>query len=199
MRRLLLLGLLACQGKQEPPPPAAASVQVRDSSGVLVAELRPIRPCRGSIGPVDLIVGGPPLVANLGSTEWKGSAADNGTTLYRDGQPVVRVFPTGDPKTVSVLDLHGIALARIALREAKVGDRAAAEADITRALSLGASDSEVLYHSAVVHALAGDTTRALTSLEQALRNGYSAAIAAKDLDLSSLRNLPRFKQLVASQ
>jgi hypothetical protein len=115
MRRLLLLGLLACQGKQEPPPPAAASVQVRDSSGVLVAELRPIRPCRGSIGPVDLIVGGPPLVANLGSTEWKGSAADNGTTLYRDGQPVVRVFPTGDPKTVSVLDLHGIALARIAL------------------------------------------------------------------------------------
>jgi serine/threonine-protein kinase len=90
-------------------------------------------------------------------------------------------------------------LARIALREAKVGDRAAAETDITRALSLGASDSEVLYHSAVVHALAGDTTRALTSLEQALRNGYSAAIAAKDLDLSSLRNLPRFKQLVASQ
>jgi len=104
-----------------------------------------------------------------------------------------------DRQALEVNPNDATTLARIALREAKVGDRAAAETDITRALSLGASDSEVLYHSAVVHALAGDTTRALTSLEQALRNGYSAAIAAKDLDLSSLRNLPRFKELVASQ
>ena len=54
-------------------------------------------------------------------------------------------------------------LARIALREAKLGDRAAAEADITRALSLNATDSEVLYHAAVVRALNGDVERALTS------------------------------------
>jgi hypothetical protein len=114
MRSLLLLALLACQGKKEPPP-APVAVQVRDTSGVLVAELRPLRPCRGSIGPVDLIVGGPPLLANLGTTEWKGSTGDNGTTLIRDGQPVVRVFPVGDPNTVSVLDMHGVALARIAV------------------------------------------------------------------------------------
>jgi hypothetical protein len=115
MRSLLLLALVACQGKQEAPPPAPIAVQVRDTSGVLVAELRPLRPCRGSIGPVDLIVGGPPLVANLGGTEWKGSAADNGTTLIRDGVSIARVYPIGNPSSVSVLDMHGVALARIAV------------------------------------------------------------------------------------
>lgn len=113
MRSLLLTVLLGCQGKKEAPPPAPVAVQVRDSSGALVAELRPLRPCRGSIGPVDLIVGGPPLVANLGGTQWAGSAADNGTILFRDGQPVVRVFQVSDPKDTAVLDMQGVALARI--------------------------------------------------------------------------------------
>jgi eukaryotic-like serine/threonine-protein kinase len=104
-----------------------------------------------------------------------------------------------DRQALEVNPNDATTFARIALREAKLGERAAAEADITRALSFNATDSEVLYHSAVVRALAGDTERALTSLEQALRNGYSPAIAAKDLDLSSLRNLPRFRQLVRTQ
>jgi serine/threonine-protein kinase len=89
-------------------------------------------------------------------------------------------------------------LARIALREAKLGDRAAAETDITRALSFNATDAEVLYYSAVVRALAGDTERALTSLEQALKNGYSAAIAARDRDLDAIRQTQRFRRLVPS-
>lgn len=120
MRRLLFLALLAgCQGKKATPPPEPVSVQVRDASGVLVAELRPLRPCRGSIGPVDLIVGGPPLIANLGGTEWKGSAADNGTTLYRDGQAQVRVFPIGDATKASVMDTRGVALARVSVEGAR--------------------------------------------------------------------------------
>jgi serine/threonine-protein kinase len=89
-------------------------------------------------------------------------------------------------------------LARLALRAAKLGERAAAEGYITRALTLGANDAEVLYHSAVVHALAGDSERALSSLEQALKNGYGANAAAADRDLDAIRNTPRFRMLVSA-
>ncbi len=112
---LLLLVLGGCHGSKQPPPPEPAAVQVRDGSGVLVAELRPLRPCRGSIGPVELIVGGPPLISNVGGTDWSGLTAANGTTLRRDGVPVARIFPVGDATTASVLDPHGVALARIAV------------------------------------------------------------------------------------
>jgi len=112
---LCLAGLAACQDKKEAPPPPEPVVQVRDTSGVLVAELRALRPCRGAVGPVELIVGGPPLVATYGSTKWTGAAAANGTTLSRDGEPVARVFPVGEPNGTAVLDMRGVALARIAV------------------------------------------------------------------------------------
>ena len=86
--------------------------------------------------------------------------------------------------------------ARIALREAKLGHRSAAEADITRALSINASDSEVLYHGAAVRALNGDEEEALTLLERALKQGYSAAVARRDRDLDGIRHTARFRQLV---
>lgn len=127
MRSLLVLALaVGCQGKKPVPPPEPVSVQVRDASGVLVAELKPLRPCRGSIGPVELIVGGPPLIADLGGTKWTGSAATNGTTLSRDGQAVVRIYPVGDPTSAAVLDMQGIALARVAVTgdTAKITDSA---------------------------------------------------------------------------
>jgi serine/threonine protein kinase/tetratricopeptide (TPR) repeat protein len=88
-------------------------------------------------------------------------------------------------------------LARIALREAKLGDRAAAETDISRALSLNTTDAEVLYHSAVVRALAGDSEGALTFLDQALKNGYSATLAARDRDLDAINDTARFRALVS--
>jgi tetratricopeptide (TPR) repeat protein len=103
-----------------------------------------------------------------------------------------------DRQALSVNPNDATTFARIALREAKLGDQSAAEADITRALSLNASDSEVLYHAAVVRTLNGDVERALTLLEQALKNGYSSAIARRDRDLDGIRQLTRFHQMVGS-
>jgi serine/threonine protein kinase/tetratricopeptide (TPR) repeat protein len=103
-----------------------------------------------------------------------------------------------DRQVLKVNPNDATTLARIALREAKLGEPALAERDITAALALNATDAEVLYYSAVVRALAGDSERALTSLEQALKNGYSTAIAATDRDLDAIRDTPRFSQLVRS-
>ena len=103
-----------------------------------------------------------------------------------------------DEQTLAINPNDATILARLALREAKLGERAAAESHITRALTFGANDAEVLYHSAVVRALAGDTERALDSLEQALKNGYGANVAAADRDLDAIRNTPRFRALVSS-
>ena len=104
-----------------------------------------------------------------------------------------------DQQTLAVNPNDANTLARIALWEAKSGDRAAAEGHITRALTMAAGDAEVLYYSAVVRALAGDTERALTSLEQALKSGYSVQLAAKDRDLNAIRHTPRFRQLLSGQ
>jgi Flp pilus assembly protein TadD len=103
-----------------------------------------------------------------------------------------------DRQALAVNPNDASTLARIALREAKLGDQSAAEADIARALSLNASDSEVLYHGAAVRALNGDVERALTYLEKALKNGYSAAIARRDRYLDGIRQTARFRQLVNS-
>jgi Tfp pilus assembly protein PilF len=104
-----------------------------------------------------------------------------------------------DRQALDVNPNDATTLARIALREAKLGDRTAAQADITRALALNASDSQVLYHGAAVHALTGDGERALTLLGQALKNGYSVAVARRDSDLDGIRQTPRFRELVPSQ
>jgi hypothetical protein len=54
----------------------------------------------------------------------------------------------------------------------------------------------VLYHGAAVRALNGDEEEALTFLERALKQGYSAAVARRDRDLDGIRHTARFRQLV---
>ena len=52
------------------------------------------------------------------------------------------------------------------------------------------------YRAALVHALAGRTTEALSALERALELGYSRADAAKADEFERLRQQPRFTALV---
>jgi hypothetical protein len=112
---VIVLALAACQGRQSAPPPAPVVVRVMDETGHVVAELRPGHPCRASAGLGELIVGGPPIVASEGSAEWKGTSAPNGTTYEKNGERLARLYPIDDPKSAAVLDMHGVALVRIAV------------------------------------------------------------------------------------
>ncbi len=90
------------------------------------------------------------------------------------------------------------ALARLAVAEAKLGRRREAERNAALAVELARTDAEVLYRSAVVHTLNGNATVALADLEQALKHGFSAALAAQDHDLAALRETARFGELIAT-
>jgi hypothetical protein len=113
----VLVVLVGCKDSpsQITPPPPPVSVVVKDAAGATLAELRPGHPCRATIGPQELIVGGPPLVATLGSTKWTGASEPNGTILTRDDERIARVFPVGDAAAGSVFDLHGVAQVRVAV------------------------------------------------------------------------------------
>ncbi len=89
------------------------------------------------------------------------------------------------------------ALALAAVVEAKTGDVGAAERHAAEALALSPASSDIVYKTAVVHALAGHTDDALAALEKALGMGFRAWEARVDEDLASLRKNPRFVSLTS--
>lgn len=90
-------------------------IEVHDGSQV-TASVRTGRPCRATVGPIELIVGGPPIVSQLGETKWTGTTTpDAGTFLLRNDDRVARVFPVGDPATAGIYDLQGVAQLRVAV------------------------------------------------------------------------------------
>ena len=98
------------------------AVTARDAQGQVIAELRPGHPCRATIGPVDMQIGGSPLVAQVGDARWSGETRPNGTTLAKNGTAVARVETRG--AEVDVWDPRGIAMVKIT-----VADGAATVAD----------------------------------------------------------------------
>lgn len=124
----LLVVLAGCKDAPSkgsvPAPPAP--VVVTDATGTTLAELRVSRPCRVTIGPLELIVGGPPLVASVGSTSWKGETETNGTFLLRDGERIARLYPADHATKGGVFALDGTAQMRVEVTgdTARVQDRA---------------------------------------------------------------------------
>lgn len=115
-RVLPVICTLGCQGSAAPAPqkPAAPDIVVRDSHGKSLAEMHSGDPCRATIGPVEMIIGGgPPMVAQVGNDRWTGDIGSNGMQLSRGADRIARVFPVDDSMQVSVLDNDGIALVRV--------------------------------------------------------------------------------------
>jgi len=98
----LLIGLWgpgvlgACQGKSEPDPPRTPRLVIEARSfGSSVARIVAGHPCRAEVEGEELLIGTEPLVAQVGNSRWSGitssAGSDAGTTLSRDGQPMVRI------------------------------------------------------------------------------------------------------------
>jgi hypothetical protein len=109
--------LAACQGpgRESPDVPVAPPIQVRDGRNAVVAELRPGHPCRATIGPIEMFIGGPPLVAQVGDVRWTGETRDNGTILLRDGTALARVLDRADQ--LGIYDPNGVPIVKISGRD----------------------------------------------------------------------------------
>jgi hypothetical protein len=80
-----------CRDRAEPPAPVPA-IELRDAQGAVTARVVPGHPCRATVDGVELLVGGPPLVAQLGAARWTGEDGANGTTLRKNDVTVARIF-----------------------------------------------------------------------------------------------------------
>ena len=89
-------------------------------------------------------------------------------------------------------------LGSLAVYEAKLGRRAAADQHVADALALSPADADVIYRKAVVSALAGRPEAALAALREALARGFSATQARIDDDFAGLRNRPDFAAALAA-
>ena len=113
LRSITLVAVLGCGGRVEPPAPApVVPIEVRDATSV-VATIRPDRPCRASVGPIELIVGKEPFVAELGETEWRGERGSAGMFFLENGRKVARLFPDLDAQSATVFGQAGEPLVRI--------------------------------------------------------------------------------------
>jgi eukaryotic-like serine/threonine-protein kinase len=127
----------------------------------------------------------PGMQRNLGDAYLRlgrrGEAAQSYESAVRLCEDMLRVNPT-DARV----------LGSIAVYEAKLGRRAAADQHVADALALSPADADVVYRKAVVSALAGRQEAALGALREAIARGYSATQARADDDLAGLRARPEF-------
>jgi serine/threonine protein kinase len=79
----------------------------------------------------------------------------------------------------------------------ELGERSRSLEWTERALALEPEDSSVLYNVACAYALLGESEKAVTCLEDAVRHGYShKEWIENDSDLASIRDNPRFQALL---
>jgi tetratricopeptide (TPR) repeat protein len=86
-----------------------------------------------------------------------------------------------------------------AITAANLGDREKATDYARRALTINPDDPLLLYNIACMYSLLGNPNEALNCLEKAVDKGYGQKDWVEhDSDLDSLRELPRFKNILAA-
>ena len=104
----LVAPLVGCQSTDAPKaPPRPTGIEVVDAGGTVVARVVPGRPCRATVDGIELLVGGRPLVAQVGADRWSGEDAENGTTLRKNDQIVARIHAK------QLFDANGVPLLRV--------------------------------------------------------------------------------------
>lgn len=88
-------------------------------------------------------------------------------------------------------------LAHSALWRAKLGEREAALAGITKALQHSEDNGSLIFESALVYELCGQRERALAAVKAALQAGFSAEEIRKEPELAKLRRDPQYEKLAA--
>ena len=88
----------------------------------------------------------------------------------------------------------------LAVNLAEGGDSQGALAEGTKALELSPNDPMMIYNGACLYARLGEPQRAIEALAQAVAGGYKTfGWMEQDPDLASLRGLPEFQKIVATQ
>jgi Flp pilus assembly protein TadD len=84
----------------------------------------------------------------------------------------------------------------LAFYYAKKGDSSHALQYIRQARTLDPSDLQLIYIQAEIYALADEPKEALAELREAFEKGYAVEEALSDPELSKLKNLPAFTDLL---
>ena len=88
------------------------------------------------------------------------------------------------------------ALSRVALYQARLGNKMEAEAHIRRARQLTPANRDVLWNAALVYELAGQRDHALEALKAAIRAGQPLEEVRREPALKNLRKDPRYDRLL---
>ena len=88
------------------------------------------------------------------------------------------------------------ALSRVALYQARLGNKMEAEAHIGKARQLTPANRNVLWNAALVYELAGERDHALEALKAAIRAGQPLEEVRREPALKNLRKDPRYARLL---
>jgi tetratricopeptide (TPR) repeat protein/predicted Ser/Thr protein kinase len=126
---------------------------------------------------------------NLADVYLRIGRADDARREYRKSVDLSNAELRDNPRNAAAIGL-------VALCEARLGLAAPAKQHAAEAIAVDQSSRGAWQRSAEVHALLGDSATALSHLEAAVARGFEPRMARTEDELSALRKLPRFEEIL---